>query len=97
MYIVPKHISTKLIMANFIIKATTIQKFFTKTRVWVIRILSKPDKIFGPIAIRFRQVTLYLYSFLAGLQSNSGLWIDSVCLSVCLCVCLSVNILVKAA
>ena len=49
-------------MANFIIKGTTIQKFFTKKQVWVIRILSKPDKILCPIWIRFRQVTLYIDS-----------------------------------
>ena len=30
-----------------------------KRRVWVIRMLSKPDKIFGPIGIRCGQVTLY--------------------------------------
>ena len=41
-------------------KQLKYKKIFTKRQVWVIRILSKPDKIFGPIGIRFRQVTLYV-------------------------------------
>ena len=58
----------------------------------------RPTLIFG-LTLNFFIALLvenYLKTlFLAGLQSNSGLWIDVDCLSVCLSVSLSVHPSVK--
>ena len=55
---------------------------YDRCRVWYARRECLPSQTAGFVPLRDLHILLLLRRFLAGLQSNSGLWIDDVRLSV---------------